>query len=54
MKNIAKINAKNEKIRANNTKIRTKNLHIKANFNLEKSAKLADLRASIKYPAKVR
>ena len=28
-------------------------MHIKANFNLEKSAKLADLRASIKYPAKV-
>ncbi len=50
---VAKINAKNEKIRANNTKIRTNNLHIKATFELEKSNKLAELRASIKYPAKV-
>lgn len=50
---VAEINAKNQEIRNNNTKIGTSNLHIKANFNLEKSNKLAELRAKIKYPAKV-
>lgn len=50
---IAKINAKNEQIRANNKKIKSQNAEIKATFEAGKSAKLAELRALIKYPAKV-
>lgn len=50
---VAKINAKNEEIRANNEKIRTENAKLKATFEAEKSAKLSELRALIKYPAKV-
>jgi hypothetical protein len=50
---VAKINAKNEQIRANNEKIKAENATIKATFEAEKSAKLAELRASIKYPVKV-
>ena len=50
---VAKINAKNEQIRANNEKIKSQNAEIKATFEAEKSAKLAELRALIKYPAKV-
>jgi DNA repair exonuclease SbcCD ATPase subunit len=50
---VAEINAKNEEIRANNEKIRTENAKLKATFEAEKSAKLAELRALIKYPAKV-
>jgi len=52
-KQVAGINAKNEEIRANNEKIRTENAKLKATFEAEKSNKLAELRASIKYPAKV-
>ena len=50
---VAKINEKNEQIRANNEKIKAENAEIKATFEVEKSKKLAELRASIKYPAKV-
>lgn len=50
---VVKINAKNEEIRANNEKIRSENAKLKATFEVEKSAKLAELRSSIKYPAKV-
>lgn len=50
---VAKINEKNEQIRANNEKIKPENAKIKATFEAEKSAKLAELRALIKYPAKV-
>ena len=50
---VAGINAKNEEIRANNEKIRTENSKLKATFEAEKSNKLAELRALIKYPAKV-
>jgi len=50
---VAKINEKNEQIRANNEKIKSENATIKATFEAEKSAKLAELRALIKYPAKV-
>lgn len=47
------IKTKNKEIRANNEKIRTENAKLKATFDAEKSSKLAELRASIKYPAKV-
>lgn len=50
---VAEINAKNEKIRFHNEKVRAENTGLKATFEAEKSAKLAELRASIKYPAKV-
>lgn len=50
---VAKIIEKNEQIRANNEKIKSENAEIKATFEAEKSAKLAELRALIKYPAKV-
>lgn len=50
---VAGINAKNEEIRANNEKIRIENAKLKATFEAEKSNKLAELRALIKYPAKV-
>jgi len=50
---VAKINEKNEQIRANNEKIKSENATIKATFEAEKSAKLAELRALIKYPVKV-
>ena len=50
---VAKINEKNEQIRANNEKIKSENATIKATFEAEKSAKLAELRAAIKYPEKV-
>jgi len=50
---VAKINEKNAQIRANNEKIKPENAKIKATFEAEKSAKLAGLRALIKYPAKV-
>ncbi|MDI9534575.1 MAG: AAA family ATPase, partial [Bacteroidota bacterium] len=50
---VAQINEKNEQIRTNNEKIKAENAKIKATFEAEKSAKLAELRASIKYPAKV-
>jgi hypothetical protein len=50
---VAEIGVKNEEIRANNEKIRTENAKLKATFEAEKSNKLAELRALIKYPAKV-
>ena len=50
---VAEINAKNEAIRGENIIIRLENAKAKAGFEAEKSAKLAELRASIKYPAKV-
>jgi hypothetical protein len=50
---VAKINEKNEQIRANNERIKSQNAEIKATFEAEKSKKLAELRASIKYPGKV-
>ena len=50
---VAKINAKNEQIRVKNKIIKAENATIKATFEAEKSAKLAELRALIKYPAKV-
>jgi DNA repair exonuclease SbcCD ATPase subunit len=50
---VAKIIEKNEQIRANNERIKSQNAEIKATFEAEKSAKLAELRALIKYPAKV-
>lgn len=50
---VAEINAKNEKIRANNEKIKADNKQKQADFEAEKSNKLAELRASIKYPEKV-
>jgi hypothetical protein len=50
---VAKINAKNEQIRANNERIKSENAEIKATFEAEKSAKLAELRALIKYPQKI-
>ena len=50
---VAKINEKNEQIRANNEKIKVQNAEIKATFESQKSAKLAELRALIKYPVKV-
>jgi DNA repair exonuclease SbcCD ATPase subunit len=50
---VAEINAKNEEIRANNEKIRTENAELRATFEAEKTALLAELRAQIKYPAKV-
>ena len=50
---VAKIIEKNEQIRANNDKIKSENAEIKATFEAEKYAKLAELRALIKYPAKV-
>ena len=50
---VAKINEKNEQIRANNERIKSENAKIKATFEAEKSAKLSELRASIKYPVKV-
>jgi hypothetical protein len=50
---VAKINAKNEQIRVKNKIIKAENATIKATFEAEKSAKLAELRALIKYPVKV-
>ena len=50
---VAKINEKNEQIRVKNKIIKAENATIKATFEAEKSAKLAELRALIKYPAKV-
>lgn len=50
---VAGIDAKNEEIRVNNEKIGTENAKLKATFEAEKSNKLAELRALIKYPAKV-
>jgi len=50
---VAKINEKNEQIRVKNKIIKAENATIKATFEAEKSKKLAELRALIKYPAKV-
>jgi hypothetical protein len=50
---VAEINAKNEAIRGENIIIRLENAKAKVGFEAEKTAKLAELRSSIKYPAKV-
>jgi chromosome segregation ATPase len=50
---VAEINAKNAEIRAENLNVRLLNDEAKKQFEAEKSAKLAELRTSIKYPAKV-